>query len=145
MASIIEKQNQILHEFKNFDSWEPKYKHIIQLGKNLQAMPEEHKTENFKLKGCQSQVWLFAKLNDDKKIEFLADSDALIVKGLIALLLRVYSNEFPTDILKNPPKFIHEIDLGTHLSPSRASGLNSMIKYIMNYALAFDLMQKSSK
>ncbi len=143
MSTIIEKQNQIVAQFKNFDSWESKYKHIIELGKHLKAMPENLKTDHYKVKGCQSQVWLFAKLGEDQKIDFAADSDALIVKGLIALLMNVYSGESPQEILRNPPRFIHEIDLGTHLSPSRANGLNSMIKQITNYAIAFDMMSRA--
>jgi cysteine desulfuration protein SufE len=93
MTSISEKQNEIIEKFKSFDSWESKYKHIIELGKNLKAMPEELITETYKVKGCQSQVWLFAKLEADQSIDFAADSDALIVKGLIALLVKVYSGE----------------------------------------------------
>lgn len=143
MQTIVQKQNNIVEKFKSFDSWESKYKYIIELGKNLRAMPEELKTENYKVKGCQSQVWLFAKLEADQSIDMLADSDALIVKGLIALLMMVYSGEKAAEILKNPPHFIQQIDLGTHLSPSRANGLNSMIKQIMNYALAFEMMNKA--
>jgi cysteine desulfuration protein SufE len=144
MTSISEKQNEIIEKFKSFDSWESKYKHIIELGKNLKAMPEELKTETYKVKGCQSQVWLFAKLEADQSIDFAADSDALIVKGLIALLVKVYSGEKASEIIKYPPLFIQKIDLGAHLSPSRANGLNSMIKQIMNYAIAFEMIAKSN-
>ena len=143
MSSIPEKQNHIVEEFKKFDSWEAKYKYIIDLGKHLAEMAPEHKTETNKVKGCQSQVWLHAELLPDFKIHFSADSDALIVKGLIALLMKVYDSEKPSEILKNPPKFINDIDLGTHLSPNRANGLNAMIKQITNYAIAFEMLAKS--
>ena len=145
MSSIIEKQKIIVDEFKKFDSWEPKYKYIIELGRQLTQMPDKFKIENNKVKGCQSQVWLYAELTSDNKIHFTADSDALIVKGLIALLLKVYDLEVPSEVLKTPPHFISEIDLGTHLSPSRANGLNAMIKQIMNYSVAFEMLLKANK
>lgn len=143
MKSIAEKQSEIVNEFKQFDSWESKYKYIIGLGKSLAPMPETHRIEKNKVKGCQSQVWLHAELNAAKQIRFTADSDALIVKGLIALLMKVYDFEKASEILKFPPQFILEIDLGTHLSPSRANGLNAMIKQIMNYAVAFEMLSKA--
>lgn len=143
MSSILEKQNKIIAEFKEFDSWEEKYKYIISIGKNLPEMPGKFKTDSNKVKACQSQVWLFAELTPENRIHFLADSDALIVKGLIALLLKVYDLGLPADILKAPPQFISEIDLGSHLSPSRANGLNAMIKQIMNFAIAFEMITKS--
>ncbi len=140
MSDVIQKQKNIVDAFKAFNSWEEKYKHIIDLGKHLPLMSDENKIEKNKVKGCQSQVWLHADLLADGRIHFSADSDALIVKGLIALLMNVYDLEKPIDVLKNPPRFIAEIDLGTHLSPSRANGLNAMIKQITNYALAFEML-----
>lgn len=142
MILLAEKQNLIVAEFHKFSSWEEKYKYIIELGKKLPEMAAVDKTENNKVKGCQSQVWLHASLLPDSRIHFSADSDALIVKGLIALLMKVYDLELPSEVLKNPPKFINEIDLGTHLSPSRANGLNAMIKQITNYAIAFSMLSK---
>ena len=144
MSSILEKQQRIVDEFEKFNSWESKYKYIIDLGKKLTEMPAEHKNENNKVKGCQSQVWLHAELTQDKKIHFSADSDALIVKGLIALLMQVYDLGAPAEILKAPPHFINQIDLGSHLSPSRANGLNAMIKQIMNYARVFEMMAQAN-
>ena len=141
--TMIERQKNIVNEFAALADWEAKYKRIIELGKKLPSFPEEFQTEQLKVKGCQSQVWLFAKLEADQSVDMVADSDALIVKGLIALLMMVYSGEKASEILKNPPQFIQQIDLGTHLSPSRANGLNSMIKQIMNYALAFEMMAKA--
>jgi len=126
----------LVNEFKEFSDWEDRYRYIINLGKELALMPEDFKTDANKVKGCQSQVWLHASLNGDK-IEFLSDSDASIVKGIVAILLRVYSNSTPDEILSLKPNFIDEIGLRQHLSMSRANGLNSLLKQISLYALAF--------
>lgn len=142
--TVSEKQYEIIEEFKGLQSWESKYKHIIELGKKLPPMDEADKTEDLKVKGCQSQVWLKAELNEDQTLCFQADSDALIVKGLIALLLRVFSEQKPSDIMQANVKFIETIGLASHLSASRTNGLQSMIKQIKYYASAFDYLIKSS-
>lgn len=133
-------QEEIIKEFSQFANWEQKYNHLIKLGKNLETMAEADKKDELKVKGCQSQVWLKASLSEDKKVIFQGDSDAVIVRGLVALLLRVYSHQSPLDILKTPPYFIEKIELAQHLSLSRTNGLNSMIKQIKYYAQAFSLL-----
>lgn len=138
--SIKEKQEEIIKEFSDFTDWEDKYKHIISLGRQLPELGEEYKTEKHKLNGCQSQVWINAKL-EDGKIYFAADSDAAIVKGLIALLIRVYSGHNPSEILANPPEFVKQIGIDNHLSPTRKNGLSAMMKQIQMYAVAFKAME----
>jgi cysteine desulfuration protein SufE len=133
---INNRIEQLKVEFSSFSDWEDKYKHIIGLGKALEEMPEDLKTEENKVKGCQSQVWLHATLVDGKII-FQADSDASIVKGIISVLVGVYSNSTPEDVLGTKPDFLDEIGLRQHLSMSRANGLSSMVKQISIYALAF--------
>lgn len=134
--TIQEIQNQVINEFEDIDNWEDRYKHIIKLGKELQEFPEEHRSEDNKIKGCQSQVWIHSQLDGDK-VYFKADSDAMIVKGLIAILLRVYSGHKPDEILNNPPEFIQKIGIDKHLSPTRKNGLSAMLKQIKAYALAY--------
>lgn len=134
---ITQRVKDLEKEFSSFNDWEDKYKHIIGLGKNLADMDVSHKTEENKVKGCQSQVWLHAELNGDKKVIFTADSDAAIVKGIVSLLLRVYSDATPEEILSVKPDFLESIGLRQHLSMSRANGLSSMVKQISMYALAF--------
>ncbi|MBO6792849.1 MAG: SufE family protein [Balneolaceae bacterium] len=134
--TINEIQERIIKEFSLFDDWTDKYKHIIKLGSKLEALPEkDHKDENL-VKGCQSQVWLTADLDGDK-IVFAADSDAAITKGLVALMIRVYSGQTPDDILAHNPDFLKQIGLAEHLSPTRANGLASMVKQMKIYAMAF--------
>lgn len=133
---INHRIDELKSEFSQFSDWEDKYKHIISLGKALVEMPEELKTEENKVKGCQSQVWLHADLKDGKII-FQADSDAVIVKGIVSVLVRVYSNATPEEVLATKPEFLDEIGLRQHLSMSRANGLSSMVKQISMYALAF--------
>ncbi|EQC50884.1 SufE family protein [Bacteriovorax sp. DB6_IX] len=133
---INHRIDELKSEFSQFSDWEDKYKHIISLGKALVEMPEELKTEENKVKGCQSQVWLHADLKDGKII-FQADSDAAIVKGIVSVLVRVYSNATPEEVLATKPEFLDEIGLRQHLSMSRANGLSSMVKQISMYALAF--------
>jgi len=133
---IQERVQSIITEFADLGDWEKRYKHIIDLGKELAPMAAEHQVEENKVKGCQSQVWLYAELIEGK-IVFTADSDASIVKGIIALLLRVYSNTTPDDILMTKPEFLDAIGLKQHLSMSRANGLSSMAKQISLYALAY--------
>jgi cysteine desulfuration protein SufE len=135
--SIKEIQEEIIDEFSMFDDWMQRYEYIIDLGKNLPLIQEEFKTDDNLIKGCQSKVWLKGEQNGDK-IVFTADSDAILTKGIIAILIRVFSNQTATDILNADMDFIDEIGLKEHLSPTRANGLVSMIKNIKMYALAFD-------
>lgn len=133
--SIIEKQNEIIDEFALFDDWMDKYSHIIELGKELKEYDDKNKKEDYLIKGCQSRVWLLAKKDKDNVI-FEADSDALITKGIIAMLIRVLSNEKAVDIANSDLFFIDKIGLKEHLSPTRSNGLVSMIKQMKLYALA---------
>ncbi|MBI1318550.1 MAG: SufE family protein [Candidatus Hydrogenedens sp.] len=141
--SIAEKQADITASFQAIDDWESRYRKIIQLGKALPDMPEERKTEDNKVKGCQSQVWLHAALENGRLV-FQADSDAAIVRGLIALLLEVYSGQTPAEILAADQTFIDDIGLIEHLSQTRSNGLSAMIKQIKYYALAYDAVIKRS-
>ena len=134
---IKDIQEEIVDEFSMFDDWMQRYEYIIELGKNLPLIKEESKIEENLIKGCQSKVWLQGEQNDDK-IVFTADSDAILTKGIIAILIRVFSNQTPKDIIDANMDFIDEIGLKEHLSPTRANGLVSMIKNIKMYALAFD-------
>ncbi|UFH47271.1 SufE family protein [Flavobacterium galactosidilyticum] len=134
---IKEIQEEIVDEFSMFDDWMERYEYIIELGKKLPLIQEEFKTDNNLIKGCQSKVWLQGEQNDDK-IVFTADSDAILTKGIIAILIRTFSNQSATDILNADMDFIDQIGLKEHLSPTRANGLVSMIKNIKMYALAFN-------
>jgi len=134
---IKEIQDEIVDEFSMFDDWMERYEYIIELGKKLPLIKEEYKTENNIIKGCQSKVWLQGEQTDDK-IVFTADSDAILTKGIIAILIRTFSNQKASDILEADMNFIDEIGLKEHLSPTRANGLVSMIKNIKMYALAFN-------
>ncbi len=142
--SIQNIQDEIIAEFSRLDSWEKKYSHLIQLGKKLAPMDESYKTEDLKVKGCQSQVWLKAGLNTKGNVHLQADSDALIVKGLVALLLRVYDDQSAKEILNTELFFIDKTELAHHLSASRTNGLNSMIKQIKYYAQAFQILASQS-
>ena len=137
--TIKEKQEAIVKEFEQFTDWEEKYTRIIELGRKMPTLDDVFKTEKYKLNGCQSQVWINAKL-ENGKILFEADSDAAIVKGLIALLVNVYSNQTPDEILSNPPEFVKKIGIDNHLSPTRKNGLGAMMKQIQMYAVAFKAM-----
>lgn len=139
---ITDIQEEIIDEFSMFDDWMQRYEYMIDLGKSLDLIEEENKTEDKLIKGCQSKVWLHAELDNDK-IVFTADSDAIITKGIIAILLRVFSNQTPGNILKAETHFIDEIGLKEHLSPTRANGLVSMIKQLKIYALAFETQLKN--
>jgi cysteine desulfuration protein SufE len=134
---IKDIQEEIVDEFSMFDDWMERYEYIIELGKKLPMIKEEFKTENNLIKGCQSKVWLQGEQIDDK-IVFTADSDAILTKGIIAILIRTFSNQKASDILEADMGFIDEIGLKEHLSPTRANGLVSMIKNIKMYALAFN-------
>ncbi|WP_166921557.1 SufE family protein [Flavobacterium poyangense] len=135
--TIKEIQNEIVEEFSMFDDWMQRYEYIIELGKSLPLIKEEYKTEDNLIKGCQSKVWLQGEETADK-ITFTADSDAILTKGIIAILIRAFSNQKAKDILDADVDFIDEIGLKEHLSATRANGLVSMIKNIKMYALAFD-------
>lgn len=135
--TIKDIQEEIVEEFSMFDDWMDRYEYIIELGKKLPLIKDEYKTEDNIIKGCQSKVWLQGEQADDK-IVFTADSDAILTKGIIAILIRAFSNQKASDILSADMDFIDEIGLKEHLSPTRANGLVSMIKNIKMYALAFD-------
>ena len=128
-------QEEVIDEFLLFDDWMQKYEHMIDLGKSLPLINDNNKTDDRLIKGCQSKVWLDAQLKNGK-INYTADSDAIITKGIIAILLRVFSNQTPDAILSANTDFIDEIGLKEHLSPTRANGLVSMIKQLKIYALA---------
>ena len=134
--SIAAQQEEIVSEFALFDDWMQRYEYMIELGKSLPLIASEYKTDDHIIKGCQSKVWVHAEL-EDNKIVFTADSDAIITKGIIAILIRVFSNQHPKDILAADTTFIDEIGLKEHLSPTRANGLVSMIKQLKMYAIAY--------
>jgi len=134
--SIQEIQEEIIEEFAMFEDWMQRYEYMIDLGKTLPLIAAEFKTDDNIIKGCQSKVWVHAELKDSQ-LEFTADSDAIITKGIIAILIRVFSNQHPKDILASDTSFIDQIGLKEHLSPTRANGLVSMIKQIKMYAIAF--------
>lgn len=136
--SIRETELEIIDEFALFDSWDDKYEYIIDLGKKLPPLATVHKTDDNKVRGCQSTVWLAASYRDGR-IYFEADSDAVIVKGLISMLIRVLSGRTPDEILEAPLDFIKEIGMTTHLAQTRSNGLLSMVKQMKNYALAFKI------
>ena len=135
--NIKEIQNEIVSEFSMFDDWMERYEYIIELGKGLPIIEEQFKTEDNIIKGCQSKVWVHAEEKEGKVI-FSADSDAILTKGIIAILIRAFSNQTPAAILEANTDFIDEIGLKEHLSATRANGLVSMIKQIKMYALAFE-------
>ena len=136
ILTIQEKQDEIVSEFEVFDDWMEKYEYLIDLGKDLPLIQEELKTEERLIEGCQSRVWLNADFNDGK-MQFSADSEAIITKGIIGLLIRVLNDEHPETILKTDLKFISDIGLQEHLSPTRANGLNGMIKKMKIEALKY--------
>ncbi|MGJ8683126.1 MAG: SufE family protein [Nonlabens sp.] len=136
MASIQDIQNQIVEEFAMFDDWMDRYEYMIDLGKSVPVIDEQYKTDDNIIKGCQSKVWVHADL-EDNKVNFSADSDAIITKGIIAILIRAWSGQEPADIIAADTDFIDEIGLKEHLSPTRANGLVSMIKQLKMYAVAY--------
>ena len=140
--TIEEIQNEIIDEFSFFENWEERYEYLIELGKSLKALPEEKKSDDKIIKGCQSTVWLDAKMEDDT-IVFEADSDAILPKGLAALLVRMYNHQKPVDILNSETNFIEKIGLQEFLSPTRANGLLAMIKQFKFYAIAFQAKNKN--
>ena len=136
--TIQEIEQQIIDEFANFDEWLDKYSYLIELGKECPAIDERDKTDSNLIKGCQSRVWLSCR-HQDGKLFFAADSDAVITKGIITLLIRTFNGQTPQDILDADLSFIDTIGLKEHLSPARSNGLTSMIKQIKMYALAFKI------
>ena len=133
--TIKEIQEEIIDEFAMFDDWMERYEYIIDLGKSLPIIEERFKLDENLIKGCQSKVWLHSDLQNDTLV-FTADSDAILTKGIVALLLRVFSNQKPADVIAAKTDFIDEIGLKEHLSPTRANGLVSMVKQIKMYAIA---------
>ena len=136
MSTIESIQNEIVEEFSLFEDWMQRYEYMIELGKSLPLIDEKYKTEDHIIKGCQSKVWVHAALEEDQLV-FTADSDAIITKGIIAILIRVFSHQHPKAILEADTDFIDKIGLKEHLSPTRANGLVSMIKQIKMYAVAY--------
>ena len=136
MSTIQEIQDEIIVEFNDFDDWLDRYQLLIDLGSEQEPLPEEYKTDNNLIEGCQSRVWLQADYTDGK-VFFRAESDAMIVKGIVSLLIKVYSGHTPDEILGCEPYFVEAIGLKEHLSPTRSNGLLAMIKQMRLYALAF--------
>ena len=141
--SIEEIEQEIIEEFSLFDSWDDKYEYIIDLGKKLPPLDDQYKRDENKVKGCQSTVWLAADYNDGR-IYYKAESDAVIVKGLISMLIRVLSGQTPDDIINTKLDFIREIGMMSHLAQTRSNGLLSMVKQMKNYALAFKVKQETA-
>lgn len=129
-------QDELIDEFSMFENWEERYQYMIDLGKSLPLIDDAYKTEDNLIKGCQSKVWVHAEMDNDKVV-FTADSDAIITKGIVAILIRVFSNQHPKDIIAADTGFIDAIGLKEHLSPTRANGLVSMIKQLKMYAIAY--------
>ncbi|MDX1592154.1 MAG: SufE family protein [Balneolaceae bacterium] len=141
--TIEEKQDRIIREFELLNDWPERYKYIIKLGQKLEPLDEKYKVEENLVRGCQSQVWLHTKTEGDKII-FKADSDAAITKGLVALMVRLYSGETPDTILSVDPDFIKKIGMQEHLSPTRSNGLASMVKQMKIYAMAYKAKMKQA-
>ena len=133
MNEVLEAQKELVEEFSFFDNWFDRYQYTIDLGRRLPEFPESEMTDANKIKGCQSQVWFVAQ-KDDGRLNFQAISDAAIVSGLIALLLRIYSGRRPEDILETPADFVAALELEQHLSPTRSNGLSSMLQAIRAFA-----------
>ncbi len=142
MITINEIQDEVIEEFSSFDDWMDKYQMLIDLGNELAPLDEKYKTESNLIDGCQSRVWLQADLTSEGTIHFQAESDALIVKGIVALLIRVLSDHTPDEILEADLHFIEDIGLREHLSPTRSNGLLAMLKQMKLYAMAFKAVNK---
>ncbi len=140
--TINETQDEIIEEFEGLTDWMDRYAYIIDLGNTLPEFPEAEKTPANLIEGCQSRVWIDARREESGKIDFRADSDALIVKGIVALLMRVLNDHTPREILDADLYFIDRIGLSEHLSPTRSNGLVAMVKQIRDYARAYDLLDK---
>ena len=139
MSTINQTQDELIEEFGLFEDWADKYEYLIDLGKKLAPMPEEFKTEENVIKGCQSKVWLHAEKQGDQ-ILFFADSEAIIVKGMISMLIRVLSNHTPAEIMQADLYFIDQIGMSQHLAQTRSNGLVAMVKQMKNYAVVFSTM-----
>jgi cysteine desulfuration protein SufE len=133
---MIDRIDQIKQRLGQYSDWEDRYKELILLGKSLQNYPEDKRDEKYKVKGCQSQVWLYPELKDGR-VYFFGDSDAVLVKGIVGLLLSVYSDATPDEILATKPEFLKEVGITEHLSMNRSNGLAAMMKQIQMYALVF--------
>ena len=140
IMTLAQAQQEVVDEFAMFSDWQDRYEHLIELGKDLPLIETEHKTEENIVRGCQSRVWLSAEFNSSL-VHFTADSDAMITKGLIALLVRVLNDRTPEEILNTPLTFIDTIGLREHLSPNRSNGLVAMLDQMKRYALAYSAKQ----
>ena len=134
--TLAQTQQELIDEFAMFSDWQDRYEHLIELGKDLPLIPPEHKTDDNLVRGCQSRVWLHAAPQNGL-VHFTADSDAMITKGIVALLVRVFNDRTPQEILGASTEFIDQIGLRAHLSPNRANGLSAMIDQMKRYALAY--------
>jgi len=139
MSTIRERESNLELKFAQFKDWEQKYTAIIEMGRSLRPFPEHRRNDDHKIKGCQSQVWLWAEPDSSKKIQIFADSDALITKGLVALVVYLYSGATASEITGHSLDIFKKLGLFDHLSPSRANGFHNMLKQIKNYALAYQL------
>ena len=139
---MIERTTRIKERFLQFKDWEDRYKELIQLGRTLPAYPEDKRDEKYKVKGCQSQVWLYPEFKDGR-VTYHADSDALLVNGIVGILVSVYSDATPDEILTTKPEFLQEVGIQEHLSMNRSNGLAAMMKQIQMYAAVFKSMQKA--
>jgi len=133
----VSTQEKLIQEFASLETWEEKYEKLIHLGRDLPDLPEKHKTEDHKIRGCQSRVWLVAELDKENKLLFQAQSDSMLVKGLLSILLGIYSGLSPAEVLNTSPDFISKIGFDTYLSPTRANGLAAVLKQIKIYALGY--------
>ena len=143
--TVNETQDEIIEEFEGLTDWMDRYAYIIDLGNTLPPYPESEKTPQNLIEGCQSRVWIHASLDPEGKIDFDADSDALIVKGIVALLMRVLNHRTPDEILDADLYFIEKIGLQEHLSPTRSNGLVAMVRQIRDYARAYKALEESKK
>lgn len=145
MSTIEERQQEIIDDFAGIDDWMDRYAYIIDLGNALKPLDEKYKKPENLIEGCQSRAWLNAELDSDGNVVYQADSDAIIVKGIISLLINVLSGQKPDDILKADLHFIQDIGLAEHLSPTRSNGLLSMLKQMKMYALAYKELNEKNK
>lgn len=141
--SINELQDEIVEEFACYEDWMEKYERIIEIGKDVPMIDAQYKTEDYLIRGCQSQVWLHAA-DKDGKVQFTADSDAIITRGLVGLMISVLSGQTAKDIAEADIYFVDKIGLHSHLSPTRSNGLNAMLKQMKNYALALQMQQSAN-
>lgn len=145
MSQIEERQHEIIEEFKDIDDWMDRYAYIIDLGNALPSLEEKYKTPENLIEGCQSRAWLTAERDADGNVIYKADSDAIIVKGIISLLIQVLSGNKPEDILESDLHFINDIGLSDHLSPTRSNGLLAVLKQMKMYALAYKELENKNK